>query len=73
MVRNTENGRYTPCNSNVMWMTPDEDGNINYINLDGKNIWGYLTEYIGNKTCEIGYRKHSTTCKGRVQRHEMSM
>lgn len=61
MIRNTETGRFTPCDSDIKWMIPVPDGDETYIDQDGHSKRGSFS----NGTAEPGYKKHSLTCETR--------
>ena len=63
MVRNTESGRYTPCDTEIRRYIPNPDGNILYVNEDGQGKWGFVSEPVFGS--EFGYLKHYTSCNGR--------
>ena len=61
MTRNVDNGRYTPCDPTVVRFFEDDTGET-FVNEDGKTVTGFESDTMGN----IGYRKHSTTCRKRA-------
>ena len=55
MIRNTETGRFTPCNPEIQWMIPLADGDETYIDQDGKKQLGAYSK----GTAEPGYKKNN--------------
>ena len=62
MIRNTQTGRYTPCDPEIHKYIPNPDGNVLYVNQDGQSQWGYRDD---GPCAEFGYLKHYTSCKAR--------
>ena len=61
MVRNTDTGRFTPCDPLIGKYIPNPDG-VQYINEGGKANYGFISDHMG---AEFGYTKHYATCKAR--------
>ena len=62
MTRNTDTGRFTPCDPAIKKYVPNPNGNVLYVNEDGKAHWGFISDHIG---AEFGYLKHYTSCSAR--------
>ena len=60
MTRNTETGRFTPCDPTIQWILSGIGDDV-FINFDGQIVHGK----ISNGTAEPAYKKHSLSCKGR--------
>lgn len=60
MTRNTETGRFTPCDADIIRFIPNENANNILINLDGQMVRADYAE-----KGEIGYRRHLLSCTGR--------
>lgn len=63
MTRNTDTGRFTPCDPQIGRYIPNPNGNVLYVNEDGKSQWGYKDYPEG--CYEFGYLKHYTSCSAR--------
>ena len=62
MVRNVQNGRFTPCDPEIHRYIPNPVGDEVYVTAEGITRSGYLTDAM---EYDIGYRKHMQTCKAR--------
>lgn len=60
MTRNTETGRYTPCNPEIVRFFEDDTGTA-FVNEDGKIVFGFASDTMGH----VGYKKHSMFCSKR--------
>ena len=58
MTRSAVNGHYIPCDSEIVRFT--QGGKKQFITPDGEPVMG---EYAADG--EVGYQKHSLTCKAR--------
>lgn len=61
MTRNTETGRFTPCDPEIKRFIPDDEALDVFINIDGQTVHGIDGRGMG----DMGYKKHSLSCKGR--------
>ena len=66
MIRNTESGRFTPCEPDVNWFIADPiHGESGFINQDGQVVVGIYKDCLEDTRTEPGYKKHLPSCKGR--------
>lgn len=60
MTRNIDNGKFKPCNPEILHFVPDEEAEDVFVNENGQNVHGIPDSHIG----AIGYKRHY--CKTRA-------